>query len=69
MMKKFRLIPSVLYKNGSVVKSVQFKNHRIVGDLPSTIRVFSRRQADELIIYDLDAAKSKRIKFLRLLII
>lgn len=59
--KKFRLIPSVLYKNGSVVKSVQFSDHRIVGDLPSTMRVFSRRQADELIIYDLDASVSKVI--------
>lgn len=61
MPKKFRLIPSVLYKQGSVVKSVQYTNHRIVGDLPSTMRVFSRRQADELIIYDLDAAKEKKI--------
>ena len=59
--KKFRLIPSVLYKNGSVVKSVQFSDHRNVGDLPSTMRVFSRRQADELIIFDLDASVDKSI--------
>ena len=61
MQKKFRIIPSVLYKNGSVVKSLQFSNHRIVGDLPSTMRVFSRRQADELIIFDLDASETKAI--------
>ena len=61
MAKKFRLIPSVLYKSGSVVKSVEFQNHRVVGDLTSTMRVFSKRQADELIIFDLDAAKSKEI--------
>ena len=61
MAKKFRLIPSVLYKSGSVVKSVQFEDHRVVGDLPSTMRVFSRRQADELVIFDLDAANSNEI--------
>ena len=61
MSKKFRLIPSVLYKNGSVVKSLQYKSHRVVGDLSSTMRVFSRRQADELIIFDLDASIKRKI--------
>ena len=63
MSKKFRLIPSVLYKEGSVVKSVNFGNFRVVGDLPSTMRVFSRRQADELIICDLDASNSRKINW------
>ena len=63
MSKKFRLIPSVLYKEGSVVKSVNFDNFRVVGDLPSTMRVFSRRQADELIICDLDASNSRKINW------
>ena len=55
MSKKFRIIPSVQFKNGSVVKSINYQNHRIVGDLTSTVRVYSRRQADELIFYNLDA--------------
>ena len=55
---KFRIIPVLLYKNGSLVKSVGFKNHRIVGDITSSIRVFSKRQADEMIVYDLDARKN-----------
>lgn len=63
MSKKFRLIPSVLYKENSVVKSVQYANHRVVGDLSSTMRVFSRRQADELIIYDLDASRKLAINW------
>lgn len=58
---KFRIIPVLLYKNGSLVKSVGFKNHRIVGDVTSSIRVFSKRQADEMIVYDLDA--NERGKF------
>ena len=55
---KFRIIPVLLYKYGSLVKSVGFKNHRIVGDNTSSIRVFSKRQADEMIVYDLDARKN-----------
>ena len=52
---KFRIIPMLLYKNGSLVTSIGFKDHRIVGDLTSSVRVFSKRQGDEMIIYDLDA--------------
>lgn len=63
MSKKFRIIPSVQYKNGSVVKSKQYNNHRIVGDLASTMRVYSRRQADELVFYDLDALKTSEINW------
>ena len=63
MSKKFRIIPSVQYKNGSVVKSKQYKDHRVVGDLASTMRVFSRRQADELVFYDLDALKTSEINW------
>ncbi len=59
--KHFRLIPTVLFKNGSVVKSENFTNHRIVGDLPSTLRVFSRRQADELFIFDLSASANSQL--------
>ena len=63
MSKKFRIIPSVQFKNGSIVKSVNYQNHRIVGDVPSTMRVYSRRQADELIFYNLDALNGDPIDF------
>ena len=53
-MVKFRIIPYLLHKDFSIVKGINFKNHRIVGDPPSTIKVFSMRQADEMIIVDLD---------------
>ena len=52
---KFRIIPILLYKSSSIVKTINYESHRRVGDVPSTLRVFSRRQADELILIDLDA--------------
>lgn len=45
-----------MYKSSSIVKTVNYSNHRRVGDVPSTLRVFSRRQADELVLIDLDAS-------------
>ena len=62
MLKK-RIIPILLIKNGSIVKTVQFQNPRIVGDIKSTIQVFKNRLADELCIVDIDASKNKKIDF------
>ena len=54
-MLKVRIIPLLLLKGNSLVKSVRFSEHRVVGDSISTIKVFSKRFADEMIILDLDA--------------
>ena len=54
-MLKVRIIPLLLLKGASLVKSVRFDEHRIVGDAVSAIKVFSKRFADEMVILDLDA--------------
>ena len=51
MLKK-RIIPILLIKNGSIVKTVKFSNPRIVGDVRSTVQVFKNRLADELCIVE-----------------
>jgi cyclase len=56
-MLKVRVIPLLLLKGASLVKSVGFTDHRIVGDAVSAIKVFSQRFADEMVILDLDAAE------------
>lgn len=56
-MLKVRVIPLLLLKGASLVKSVGFTDHRVVGDAVSAIKVFSQRFADEMVILDLDAAK------------
>ena len=57
-MLKVRIIPTILISNSSVVKTIQYKNPRIVGDAISTIKVFSKRMADEMIIVDIEAYKN-----------
>ena len=60
-MLKVRIIPILLLKGNSLVKSVNFSNHRIVGDAMSAVKVFSRRFADEMVVLDLDAREKGSI--------
>ena len=60
-MLKVRIVPILLLKGASVVKSIGFREHRVVGDAMSAIKVFSQRFADEMVILDLDAASRGNI--------
>ena len=57
-MLKIRIIPIPLLKGNSIVKSVSFENHRMIGDAVTAVKVFSNRKADELIILDIEAYKN-----------
>lgn len=56
-----RIIPVLLLQNGAAVKSVRFKNHKYLGDIVNTARLFSEMKADELIILDIEATKKNRL--------
>ena len=45
-------------RGSSIVKPVRFNDPRIVGDATASVRIFSERFADEMVIIDLDANKS-----------
>ena len=60
MLKK-RIIPVVQLMGDSVVKTVHFENPRQVGDPTATVKVFSVRAADELILIDIGASKNLKI--------
>jgi cyclase len=54
---KTRIIPILLLQGSVVVKTVKFKEPRIVGDAITNVKVFSNRMADEMIIVDIEATK------------
>jgi cyclase len=56
-----RIIPVLLIKNKALVKSIQFKNHKYIGDPINTVKIFNDLKADELIFLDIDAKKEKRL--------
>ncbi|MDH5325764.1 MAG: imidazole glycerol phosphate synthase cyclase subunit [Gammaproteobacteria bacterium] len=60
-MLKIRIIPILLVRGSSIVKTVQFDDARMVGDSITNVKVFSSRMADEMVIVDIDAYKSGRI--------
>jgi len=52
-----RIIPCLLISNGGLVKTVKFKNPKYVGDPINAVKIFNEKQADELIVLDIDATK------------
>jgi len=56
-----RVIPCLLLKDNGLVKGSQFTNHKYVGDPINAVRIFSEKEADELIFLDITASKEKRI--------
>lgn len=59
-MLKCRIIPCLLFKDRTIVKSVGFTDLRMVGDPTTCARVFNERNADELIFLDILASRENR---------
>ncbi|KTC75613.1 imidazole glycerol phosphate synthase subunit HisF [Legionella birminghamensis] len=55
-----RLIPCLDVCNQQVVKGVQFRNHRIIGDILPLATYYSEAGADELVFYDITASSEDR---------
>jgi imidazole glycerol-phosphate synthase subunit HisF len=47
-------------RDGKVVKGVQFRNHKVVGDIIELAERYCREQADELVFYDITASPDGR---------
>ena len=58
-----RIIPCLLIKDGGLVKTTNFKQPKYVGDPINAVKIFSEKEADEIIILDIDATKNKVINF------
>lgn len=51
-----RIIPCLLIHRGGLVKSVAFKDYRYIGDPINAVRIFNEKEADELMVLDIDAS-------------
>ena len=56
-----RVIPCLDVLNGLVVKGVQFKNHKIVGDIIELASRYAQEGADELVFYDIGASVNDKL--------
>lgn len=55
-----RVIPVLLLKNAGLVKTIQFKNPKYIGDPLNAVKIFNEKEVDELIFLDILATPEKR---------
>ncbi|HTK84954.1 MAG TPA: imidazole glycerol phosphate synthase subunit HisF [Patescibacteria group bacterium] len=56
-----RIIPCLDVRDGVVVKGVQFRDHKVMGDILDLAKRYSDEGADELVFYDITASSDKRV--------
>ena len=60
-MLRSRIIPCLLIQNYGLVKTVNFKYDKYIGDPLNAVRIFNEKKADEIIILDINST-TKSIK-------
>jgi cyclase len=66
-MLRTRIIPALLLRNESLVKTVRFGKFTYVGDPCNTVRIFNELEVDELLFLDITATRDGRSPNLRIL--
>jgi len=59
-MIRTRVIPSLLLKGEGLVKTINFKNPKYVGDPINAVRIFNEKEVHELVFLDITASIEKR---------
>lgn len=54
-----RIIPCLLLHRGGLVKTQGFKDPKYVGDPINAVRIFNEKEADELMVLDIDATVNR----------
>jgi len=65
-MLKLRVMPTMLYKNLTLVKGVGFDSWRRVGSIMQQVKVYNLREVDELVVLDITATQEERTPDFRL---
>jgi len=55
-----RVIPTLLLRNGSLIKTVNFEKFNYIGDPVNTVRIFNELEVDELCFLDISATLQNR---------
>ena len=67
-MLRTRIIPTLLLRNESLVKTKKFSNFTYVGDPVNTVRIFNELEVDELLFLDITATRENRSPNLKVLV-
>lgn len=55
-----RLIPTLLYNDRGLVKTVKFQKPRYIGDPINTLKIFNEKEVDEVVVLDIAATSRQR---------
>lgn len=66
-MLRTRVIPTLLLRNESLVKTIRFGKFSYVGDPANTVRIFNELEVDELLFLDITATREGRSPNLKVL--
>lgn len=55
-----RIVPCLLVHQGGLVKTTAFKDPKYVGDPINAVKIFNEKEADELMVLDIDASVEGR---------
>lgn len=66
-MLRTRVIPILLLRNESLVKTIKFNKFSYLGDPANTVRIFNEMEVDELIFLDILASRKQREPNFRIL--
>lgn len=59
-MLRVRVIPALLLRRGSLVKTRRFRGYDYIGDPCNTLRIFNELEVDELAVLDITASRERR---------
>lgn len=59
-MLKIRIMPTLLFKDFGLVKSVRFDSWRRIGSVMQAVKVYNLREVDELVFLDISATQNDR---------
>lgn len=59
MLRK-RIIPSLLLRNGGLVKTERFANPKYIGDPINAVKIFNEKEVDELLLLDITSTRENK---------
>lgn len=62
-MRRVRVMPVLLLADGGMVKTRRFAKAQYMGDPINAVKIFNEKQADELVLLDIEATSKGRVEF------
>ncbi len=62
-MYRSRLIPVLLMQNNYIVKTINFRDPNYIGEPVNIVKLFNDKQADELVLFDINAYNDNKINY------